>query len=194
MLLSAAAFSLNAAADRVMLADGTVVSGRATQLDAEAIGLTRCGEHITYLRSAVRSVEFDSESAHCTASSDPASNPKMPAGTRLVVTLSHPIELDQEPDNQIFGGSLSEAIIESDHLLARRGAPVLMQLRPAGTASRHGIRELHLTAVRLDHGWATLDVTADETPVADGTDTAAGNLLRDFTLRQPVSLEARDFT
>ncbi|MDP9011489.1 MAG: hypothetical protein M3O41_02305 [Pseudomonadota bacterium] len=53
-------------------------------------------------------------------------------------------------DREVIGGSIEQPVSLGDRLLIRSGAPVLVELQPAGDAAGHALPVLHVTAVRLD--------------------------------------------
>jgi hypothetical protein len=173
-----------AAADGLEFNDGTRLTGRVDRLDADAVELNICGSRRTYLRAAVRSIEFSSAAVQCREESPVP--PGLAAGTRLVVKLSRPIDPAVDPVGQVIGGSLEQPVSRGDRLLIRKGAPVLVELQPARDAAEQAPPVLHVTAARLDSGWARIDAAADGDALTLGA--TPGRLSHHFTVQKPQEL------
>lgn len=160
-------------ADRLTLSDGTSLPGRVSRVDAEGVEWVHCGARRTFLRAAIRSIDFGPVEEGC-GSREADSPLVLGPGVQLRVKPSRPIDLAREPIDQIFAGSIQEPVVQGDVLVIRREAPVLLQLRSA---------QLHITDIRLDHGWVHIDAPADDARTALPSDATIV-----FTLRRPQTL------
>jgi hypothetical protein len=138
VLIWTAALAQAAPGDRVTLLDGATLHGSVTHLDADGIEVAQCGSRTTYLRSKVRSIEFNpmeaapkggASMAACAIAAMATRSATLAAGTRLVVKTSRPIDSTREPIGQVFGGSIAESVSQGELLLIRKGAPALLQLQ-----------------------------------------------------------------
>jgi hypothetical protein len=175
--IAAAVLCQCAVADNLVLGDGARLAGRVHRLDADAVELTSCGSRRMYLRAAVRSIEFNQAAGEC--SKEPPDLAPVSPGTKLLVKLTRPIDPVRDPVGQVIGGSLVQPVSLGDRLLIRDGAPVLMRLQPARGGA--GPPVLHITAVRLDSGWCSIDATDDDARVTVAA--TPGSLSHPFTVQ-----------
>jgi hypothetical protein len=173
-----------ASAEILVLRNGIVVSGKLQSMDAQEIGIERCGRVEHFAREEVKSINLESTSGGeaCSASSQPKL--ELPAGFSLTLRTVDHIDSQREPAGQVFRAVLESSIEVDGRILVSAGASMIMKLVPAGDSASG--QTLDLVAIQLGKRWARIEpapakgVSLMATASALATVSVAGATLPDF--------------
>jgi hypothetical protein len=176
----------SASAETFVLRNGVVVSGKLQSMDAQDVGIERCGRVEHFAREEVKSINLDSSSAGeaCSASSQPKL--ELPAGFTITLRTVDHIDSQREPAGQVFRAVLEKSIEVDGRILVSGGASMIIKLAPAGDSTSG--QTLELVGIQLGKRWARIaPAPAKGAPImatapALAVVSVAGATLPDFRL------------
>lgn len=175
-------FCTAASAETFVLRNGTVVSGKLQSMDAQDVGIERCGRVEHFAREEVKSINLESTSGGepCSASSQPKL--ELPAGFNITLRTVDRIDSQREPAGQVFRAVLDASIEVEGRILVSSGASMIIKLVPAGDSNSG--QTLDLVGIQLGKRWARIapakDVPLMATAPAMAAVSVAGAALPDF--------------
>src|SRR5260370_36386516 len=122
-------------AETFVLRDGIVVSGKLQSMDAQDVGIERCGRVEHFAREEVKSINLESTSGAeaCSASSQPKL--ELPAGFSITLRTVDHIDSLREPAGQVFRAVLETSIEVDGRILVSSGASIVIKLVPAADSA-----------------------------------------------------------
>lgn len=179
-------FCMGASAETFVLRNGIVVSGKLQSMDAQDVGIERCGRVEHFAREEVKSINLESTSGAeaCSASSQPKL--ELPAGFSITLRTVDHIDSLREPAGQVFRAVLETSIEVDGRILVSSGASMIIKLVPAGDSASG--QTLDLVGIQLGKRWARIapapvkGVSLMATASGLAAVSVAGAALPDFSL------------
>ena len=146
---------MGASAETFVLRNGIVVSGKLQSMDAQEIGIERCGRVEHFAREEVKSINLESTRSGeaCSASSQPKL--ELPAGFSITLRTVDHIDSQREPAGQVFRAVLESSIEVDGRILVSAGASMILKLVQAGDSASG--QTLDLVAIQLGKRWARIE-------------------------------------
>src|SRR5260370_14329121 len=153
-VVTSALFCMGASAETFVLRNGIVVSGKLQSMDAQDVGIERCGRVEHFAREEVKSINLESTSGGeaCSASSQPKL--ELPAGFTITLRTVDHIDSQREPAGQVFRAVLETSIEVDGRILVSSGASMIIKLVPAGDSASG--QTLDLVGIQLGKRWARI--------------------------------------
>jgi hypothetical protein len=167
-------------ADTVTLANGKVLTGSITEMNATSVSIDSDGVQMTVKRDQIKSIQMGDSAAPTpsaapttapTAPTPAASSLTVPAGTPLIVSLQSTLNSGSAKSGQPFSGVLVSDVRSGNQVVMPAGSPVTGRVTSASRATR---------GVRKEPGVLNLEITnvtlaGKSIPVSTSTQTQAAD-------------------
>ncbi len=173
-------------ADSVTLANGKVLTGTITEMNATSVSIDSDGVQMTVKRDQIKSIQMGDSATPATAPATAPTAPPaaaspltVPAGTPLIVSLQSTLNSGSAKSGQPFSGVLVSDVRSGNQVVMPAGSPVTGRVTSASRATR---------GVRKEPGVLNLEITnvtiaGKSVPVSTSTqqqtaDRKSGSLAR----------------
>jgi hypothetical protein len=159
-VLTITLLAAGADAETLTLRNGIVVSGKLQSMDAQDVGIERCGRVEHFAREEVKSINLESASRGeaCSASSQPKL--ELPAGLSITLRILDYIDSQREQTGQVFRAELESSIKVDGRVLVSSGAKAIVKLVPTGDPTSD--RTLDLVSFQVGTRWARIEARPAE--------------------------------
>jgi hypothetical protein len=177
-------------ADSVTLANGKVLTGTITEMNATSVSIDSDGVQMTVKRDQIKSIQMGDSAPPAPAPSTapataptaptPAASPlTVPAGTPLIVSLQSTLNSGSAKSGQPFSGVLVSDVRSGNQVVMPAGSPVTGRVTSASRASRGvrkepGVLNLEITNVTI----AGKSVPVSTSTQQQAADRKSGSLAR----------------